>query len=76
MVVKPPPKNREIENCINKGAKVVSDNKEVKIEWQMINIRIPSNLLKLIDENKKERYGLNRTQWILESILEKLNKNN
>lgn len=66
MALKPPPE-RKINQFVNKGGDVTE-----KEEWTMITVRLPTNLLKDIDQETKKRIGLSRNAWILEAFQEKL----
>jgi len=77
MVVKPPPskdnKNQKIEEFINKGANVIEENlKLVKDEWVLTSLRIPKSILNEIDSVRKNRIGITRNTWILETIQKEL----
>lgn len=66
----------DIDKFISKGAHVMEDNKEVssKKEWTNINLRIPVDMLKQIDDALNDRIGISRTGWILQAIQENLKK--
>ncbi len=73
----------EIEKLISKGALVSEDIKVIaenadnkKKEYSYLNFRIPTDMLKKVDEALKERVGISRNGWILEAIHEKLKKQN
>ncbi len=77
-VTKPPElKNKyhqyDIEELIDRGAKVKEDNKQ-KTQWVNLNLRIPSKMLDEVSKEKNERVGISRTGWILEAIQEKLKR--
>lgn len=74
---KPLEKSKEdidVEALIDAGAKVKEDLKKEIKEWSIINLRISNKMLKEVDESVKNRVGITRTGWILESIYEKLKK--
>lgn len=66
--------NIDIDALISKGAHVIEDNKreDSKKKSTHINLRIPKDMLKHIDEVMKKRVGISRIGWILEAIQEKL----
>lgn len=86
MVVRKAPKEEEkkgkvdVDYLISKGAPVKEDEVEYKDLDQVIdekkrcslNLRVPTQLVKQIDEVLKKRIGISRTGWILEAIQEKL----
>ncbi len=70
--VKKEPSITEIDDVINKGG---STTVESKLQEKMSNsevrftLRIPANLIRKIDEDRKTRIGsVSRNQWILEAI--------
>lgn len=65
-------KEVDVEALIDGGAKVKEDIKKDVKEWTVINVRISTEMLKEVDEAVKNRVGITRTGWILESIHEKL----
>ncbi len=70
MVVRQPINRQEmvdIEALIDKGAHVKADAKKEE-ECSYINLRVPSALLKQVDECLKTRVGIKRTGWILEAM--------
>lgn len=70
MALKPPPekdKEKKINEFVNKGGDIAQ-----KDTWTMITVRLPSYLLKEIDNETKKRIGLSRNAWILEAFQEKL----
>lgn len=70
MAVKPIPNNSEIEKVISRGGEVSQDQKNENGEVR-ITLRIPSNLVEVMDRERKERIGnVSRNQWILEVIAE------
>lgn len=63
------------ESVITKGAPVAKDvSSEEKNNWTAMSLRMPESLKKEIKLNLKKRIGLSINSWILESILEKLQK--
>lgn len=47
---------------------IINDNKSL-----FIRLRIPSKMLKRVNEELTKRVGISRTGWILEAIDEKIN---
>jgi hypothetical protein len=65
----------DVDALIDKGAKVKEDKTTEELNgWTYINLRIPTNMLKEIDESVSNRVGIKRTGWILESIHEKIHR--
>jgi hypothetical protein len=65
----------EIDKLILKGAPVKEDEKaDDEKRNSYLNFRIPTDLLKRVDEELKERIGISRNGWILEAIQEKLRR--
>lgn len=63
----------EIEKLISKGALVKEDVKvEEEKKYTHINFRLPTQMLKKVDEALNDRVGISRNGWILEAIHEKL----
>jgi hypothetical protein len=61
--------NAEIERFIDKGAAV----KAIKdLDFKTILLRIPTIILIELDEELRKKPWLNRTQWIVGTIYEKL----
>jgi hypothetical protein len=60
-----------VNSFIDRGADV-KESKEK--EFQNVLFRIPKNILKQLDECIQKKPWINRTQWIVEAIHEKLNK--
>jgi hypothetical protein len=84
-MVKPPPTDKvhkpkleeEVDKIVNKGAPVKEDvkkeeKKEKEDKWKLVPIRMPEKLLKELDDKIKNRIGLSRNAWILESIQKNL----
>jgi len=61
-----------LEDAISKGALVNADSKKKK--RVQINLHIPEEILEQIDSKVDDRIVISRTAWILEAIVEKLNK--
>lgn len=79
MVVKKPlDKNAtqkvNIEELIDRGARVKEDNKETEKKWSHVNLRMPTQLLSNVDEALEDRIGISRNGWLLEAIDEKLKR--
>ncbi len=75
MAVKPLPENqasKQIEEFINKGGKAKEESKKDLKDWTMISIRLPENLLKALDEKRKQQVGISRNAWILKIIQDNL----
>ena len=69
--------DNDIEELILKGASVKEDKKkDNKRKSTFLNLRIPKDMLEQINEVMKKRVGISRIGWILESIHEKLEKEN
>lgn len=66
-----------IDELLSKGAPVKEDmsqfNKEEN-KWTHINFRVPTQMLKKVDDALKERVGISRNGWLLEAIDEKLKR--
>jgi hypothetical protein len=62
-----------IESVIDKGASVKANGKE---RFKNILIRMPQGILNELDERIERKPWLNRTQWIVEAIHEKLKSGN
>lgn len=58
----------DVEALIDAGAKVKEDLKKEVKEWNVINLRISTEMLQEVDEAVKNRVGITRTGWILEAI--------
>lgn len=72
---KPNDKIVDVEELIDRGARVKADNKvKNNPKWTHLNLRIPTTLLDGVDEAMNERVGISRTGWILEAIQEKLRR--
>ena len=80
LVEKTPEKNEvDIDKLLSKGAPVKEDMVEVEQEeskWTHINFRVPTQMLKKVDEALKDRVGISRNGWLLEAIDEKLKRQN
>lgn len=78
LVEKKPESNEpNIEELLSKGAPVREDMVEVEKEeskWTHLNFRVPTQMLKKVDEALKDRVGISRNGWMLEAIDEKLKK--
>lgn len=67
----------DIDALIDKAAKVKEDHAvEESKKWTNLCLRIPVEMLKEVDEAVGNRVGITRTGWILESIHEKLQRQN
>ena len=69
----------DIDDYINKGGKTAQESykSEQKPNDLRFSLRIPGNLLKLVDEARsKTVLKLSRNQWILEAMAEKVAKEN
>lgn len=65
--------NKNIDEIINKGGSVASER--IKDEsYRIVNLRIKSVDLELVDQYLKKRMGLSRNAWLLEAIQEKLKR--
>jgi hypothetical protein len=71
---KPEEKSVDIDKLLSKGAPVREDVAEEKEEskWTHINFRIPTDMIKKVDEALKDRVGISRNGWLLEAINDKL----
>ncbi len=58
-------------DMISRGAKVIEDISKKK-QWKTICLRITSQLIDEIDQQRNIRIGINRNAWILQAIQEKL----
>lgn len=58
----------DVDALIDGGAKVKEDLKKETKEWNVINLRISTEMLQEVDEAVKNRVGITRTGWILEAI--------
>lgn len=68
-------KESEIDKLISKGSYVKEDLKQdIEKKSTHINFRIPTEMLKQVDEALKHRVGISRNGWLLEAIDEKLKK--
>jgi len=73
MVIKKLEKTQTIEQFIEKGGIVASENANSKEhEWTNFTIRIRKDLSKKIDDVIENRIGISKTAWILEAIQDKL----
>lgn len=61
--------NPSIENFIDKGADVKASK---EIGFKNILIRVPTGVLMEVDEWLLKKPWINRTQWIVQAIYEKL----
>ena len=69
----------DIDDYINKGGKTAQESyeSEQKPDDLRFSLRIPGNLLKLVDEARsKTVLKPSRNQWILEAMAEKVAKEN
>lgn len=64
----------DIEELIDRGARVKEDNKEVEKKWSYVNLRLPTQLLNSVDEALGDCVGISRNGWILQAIHEKLKR--
>ena len=71
-IEKPKRSEAEIDKMVAKGALVREDVKETDKRSTHLNFRIPTEMLKKVDEALKERVGISRNGWILEAIQDKL----
>lgn len=62
----------DVEALIDKGAKVKDDILSERKKWANIHLRIPVNMINLVDKSVLRSVGLTRTGWILQAIDEKL----
>ena len=62
---------RKREEFILKGGSVTSDKKEKK-EFTNILVRLPTSMVKAIDQLIESKLWMTRTQWIAETINERL----
>lgn len=74
MVVKPSPKQKDIESFINKGCQKSQTKKEKRADWELISLRMPPSLLKAIDEELKNHGWVSRNSYILEVLQKNLNE--
>lgn len=65
--------NRNHNSFISKGGCVQSDKD--KNEFSNVIFRIPKEILEKVDEQVRKKSWMTRTQWLIESINEKLNSN-
>jgi len=68
----------DVDEIINRGGKVSADSKYQSNEESeseiRFTLRIPQNLIKKIDKDRKNRIGnISRNQWILEAVAERFN---
>jgi hypothetical protein len=75
MVVAKKDLETERRRFIEKGGSVSNDieHKQRK-QWTCISLRFPKEMLIEIDEMLKDRVGITRTGWILQTLQEKLEK--
>lgn len=69
-------KEEEIEKLIAKGASVREDLKREEKKFTNLNLRMPTEMLKKVNDALQERIGISRNGWILEAIQEKLREGN
>ena len=62
---------KERESFISKGGEVSSD-KKVRANFTSIILRVPDKILNRIDLELDKKPWMNRTQWIVEAIADKL----
>ncbi len=62
---------RNVNSFIDKGADVKASKEK---EFKNILIRVPKSILNELDTWVEKKPWINRTQWIVEAIHEKLNK--
>jgi len=70
-------KQYDIEDVISRGGKTTYENNLVeKKEFQFkFTMRVPHKLVAAMDVRRKERPGnISRNQWIIEAILDRLEK--
>lgn len=63
--------DKSIVNFIDRGASVKASN---EVAFRNVLVRIPSSMLSVLDDLLKRKPWLNRTQWIVEAIDEKINE--
>ena len=64
---------RRIEALIDKGGSVAPDHEGGKGRPQLVQLRLPRDLVQRIDMARKHRIvALSRHAWLLEALLEKL----
>jgi len=69
------PSTVDVNKLIDRGAPVKEDLKsEEAKKWTCINLRLPSTLLKEIDETVDEMVGITRTGWILQTLQKEINR--
>jgi hypothetical protein len=67
---------KNIERTIKKFISEGGSSSQQEEEWKITNLRILKKTLKDIEESMKEKgIGMNRNAWILEAIMEKLERN-
>jgi hypothetical protein len=64
----------DVDALIDKGAKVKEDQISEAKKWTYMNLRIPVEMINLVDEAVDKSVGITRTGWILQAINEKLKK--
>lgn len=68
MVVKSKCHQKSIEEVIDQGAHVIEDRVRVSNDWTLISVRLPKEMLKIIDEARSKSVGLSRNAWILQQL--------
>lgn len=74
---KPENDKPNIDKLLSKGAPVKEDMAELEKEeskWTHINFRMPTQMLKKVDEALNDRVGISRNGWLLEAVQEKLKR--
>ena len=74
MAVRPPPKQKEIDAFVNKGGEPSQTKKDKRSDWQLISLRMPPDLLKAIDEERKNHGWISRNSYILETLQKSLHQ--
>jgi hypothetical protein len=77
MVVTPPEKKisqAQIDALINKGGSVPSDKITIQKKTAPVLLHIPVQILEKVDREVTTRQTMKRVSWILEAIVEKLEK--
>lgn len=76
MVRKLVDKSSRVDILISKGSPVKEDQIKETTKWTNINLRMPSEMLKEIDNVVKDRIGMSRNAWLLEAISDKIKNDN
>ncbi|CCM10660.1 protein of unknown function (plasmid) [Cardinium endosymbiont cEper1 of Encarsia pergandiella] len=74
-----PSYERQVNDLINKGGAVANTNKKEERTIQNIQLRLPNSLIKKIDSqctNDDYKIKKSRHSWILDAILEKIDREN